>query len=143
MIPPVYQGKNQNSISPCATRLFTRRKKTSYVPPKPKNLHPTRSVLPVLARVLRVSCSRHWKVCTGSVNEMITKGGEAHFVGRLVEESLILRTRCRYVIHLTDCPSLRLLRWYTSMVGKLSSVVEVVKFLQRESVCTGFEAARR
>lgn len=36
-------------------------------------------------------------VCTGADTEMITPGGEVMFVRKMVEESLILKTRCRYV----------------------------------------------
>jgi 23S rRNA A1618 N6-methylase RlmF len=33
-------------------------------------------------------------ICTGSESEMITPGGEARFVGKMVEESLRLKMRC-------------------------------------------------
>ena len=35
-------------------------------------------------------------ICTGAENEMIIAGGEVEFVRRMVKESLVLRTRCRY-----------------------------------------------
>ncbi|KAF2456843.1 hypothetical protein BDY21DRAFT_44521 [Lineolata rhizophorae] len=54
-------------------------------------------------------------VCTGAPGEMIyEKGGDAGFVLRMVEESLILRER---------------VQWYTSMLGKFSSVETVLKKL--------------
>ena len=68
--------------------------------------------------------------------EMITPGGESAFVRKMVEESLQYGTRCRYDtmttlatgLHSCEC------RWYTSMLGKLGSVPEVVEHLRSLSV---------
>ncbi|KAF8972036.1 hypothetical protein BDZ97DRAFT_1650372 [Flammula alnicola] len=52
-------------------------------------------------------------VCTGTDIEMIyPDGGEAGFVGRMVDESERFQTRCK---------------WYTSMLGKMFSVVSIVE----------------
>ncbi|RKF84051.1 U6 small nuclear RNA -methyltransferase [Golovinomyces cichoracearum] len=45
--------------------------------------------------------------CTGAEVEMITAGGEVTFVSRIIDESLILKNR---------------IQWYSSMIGKLSSL---------------------
>lgn len=58
-------------------------------------------------------------VCTGSENEMITPGGEAAFVARLLNESLVHKTR---------------VQWYTSMLGKLESVVALVTNLKTHDI---------
>ncbi|EJU00227.1 hypothetical protein DACRYDRAFT_68457, partial [Dacryopinax primogenitus] len=58
-------------------------------------------------------------VCTGSDNEMITPGGEVGFVGRMVRESTRVGRRCR---------------WYTSLLGKLSSVKEVIELIRSPEV---------
>ncbi|KAJ5721398.1 uncharacterized protein N7483_009332 [Penicillium malachiteum] len=52
--------------------------------------------------------------CTGADVEMITPGGEAAFVIRMIDESLQLRAK---------------IQWYTSMLGKLSSVTTLVEAL--------------
>jgi len=39
-------------------------------------------------------------VCTGADTEMITPGGESAFVRQMVAESLVYRTKCRYVASL-------------------------------------------
>ena len=43
---------------------------------------------------------------------MVTPGGEVAFVSRMIDESVALKSR---------------VQWYTSMLGKLSSVSEVVE----------------
>ncbi|KAK6336692.1 hypothetical protein TWF718_009484 [Orbilia javanica] len=57
--------------------------------------------------------------CTGSTTEMVTDGGEVTFVNRMVEQSLKLREK---------------IRWYTSMLGKRSSVEKVVEKLKENGV---------
>ncbi|ODA79670.1 hypothetical protein RJ55_05264 [Drechmeria coniospora] len=58
-------------------------------------------------------------VCTGATTEMVTDGGELGFVGRILDESLALRGR---------------VRWYSAMLGFLSSAVDLVARLGREGV---------
>ena len=55
--------------------------------------------------------------CTGAPVEMITPGGEIQFVSRLILESL--QTESRYKV-----------QWFTSMLGKLSSVGIVIERLK-------------
>ncbi|GLA31896.1 hypothetical protein AnigIFM63326_010811 [Aspergillus niger] len=55
-----------------------------------------------------------FSACTGAEVEMVTTGGEIAFITRMIEESLRLRER---VI------------WYTTMLGKLSSVSVLIETL--------------
>ena len=76
-------------------------------------------------------------VCTGAPIEMIyPDGGEVGFVGKMLEESISFGTKCRYVFLNSNCFLLliRSHRWYTSMLGKLSSVEEVIRKLQERKV---------
>ncbi|GAB1318567.1 U6 small nuclear RNA (adenine-(43)-N(6))-methyltransferase [Madurella fahalii] len=57
--------------------------------------------------------------CTGAPVEMVCEGGEVAHVGRLLQESLVLRER---------------VRWYTSMLGKLSSVEVLVEQLHANGI---------
>lgn len=56
------------------------------------------------------------QICTGADVEMITAGGEVEFVTRMIEESLQLRDR---------------IKWYTTMLGMLSSVTTLVDNLMK------------
>ncbi|OKP00021.1 hypothetical protein PENSUB_8219 [Penicillium subrubescens] len=55
-----------------------------------------------------------FSACTGAAVEMIAPGGEVEFVTCMINESLHLRDR---------------IQWYTSMLGKLSSVTTLVELL--------------
>jgi 23S rRNA (adenine1618-N6)-methyltransferase len=57
--------------------------------------------------------------CTGSETEMVTWGGEVAFVSRMVDESLVLQDR---------------IQWYTSMLGKFSSVAAIVQKLREKGI---------
>lgn len=57
--------------------------------------------------------------CTGAPGEMVCGGGELAFVGRMLDESLILRDR---------------VQWYTSMFGKVSSVEAFVGRLRQNDI---------
>ncbi|KAK1984674.1 hypothetical protein LZ30DRAFT_585679 [Colletotrichum cereale] len=57
--------------------------------------------------------------CTGAPVEMVTDGGEVSFVGRILEESLVLRER---------------VQWYTSMFGKQSSLEDFVGILREKAI---------
>ncbi|KAA8571224.1 hypothetical protein EYC84_000557 [Monilinia fructicola] len=57
--------------------------------------------------------------CTGSATEMVCEGGEVSFVSRMIDESLKLRDR---------------VQWYTSMLGKFSSLSKIIEQLKENKV---------
>ncbi|KAH6857001.1 hypothetical protein B0I37DRAFT_301108 [Chaetomium sp. MPI-CAGE-AT-0009] len=57
--------------------------------------------------------------CTGAPVEMVCDGGEVAHVGRLLRESLVLRSR---------------IQWYTSMLGKLTSLDTLVDQLREHGI---------
>ncbi|KAL8669648.1 MAG: hypothetical protein Q9168_005774 [Polycauliona sp. 1 TL-2023] len=57
--------------------------------------------------------------CTGSPIEMVTPGGEIAFVTRIITESEQLRDRCQ---------------WYTTMLGKYSSLAVIIEELKKRGV---------
>ncbi|KAF8941905.1 hypothetical protein BGZ47_007069 [Haplosporangium gracile] len=58
-------------------------------------------------------------VCNGTTNEMITAGGETQFAKQMVDESIVHGQR---------------IRWYTSMLGKRSSVDMVIAYLKEKKI---------
>ena len=58
-------------------------------------------------------------VCTGSDNEMICPGGDVGFVSRIITESLKLQDQ---------------VQWYTAMLGKLSSLQQIVAKLKEHNI---------
>ncbi|QRV93814.1 ribosomal RNA large subunit methyltransferase F [Ceratobasidium sp. AG-Ba] len=58
-------------------------------------------------------------VCTGALVEMITPGGEVNFVRRILDESITLQDVCG---------------WYTSLLGKMSSVAALVTTLNEKGI---------
>jgi 23S rRNA (adenine1618-N6)-methyltransferase len=57
--------------------------------------------------------------CTGAPVEMVCQGGELAFVGRILDESLVLRER---------------VQWYTSMFGKVSSLEPFIQRLRSNGI---------
>ncbi|BGP58034.1 hypothetical protein JCM8202v2_005691 [Rhodotorula sphaerocarpa] len=58
--------------------------------------------------------------CTGAENEMITPGGEVAFVARMIDESLHL--------------GVSKIRWFTSLLGKYSSIAPLIERLEKEKI---------
>ncbi|KAF9920060.1 Methyltransferase-like protein 16 [Linnemannia zychae] len=58
-------------------------------------------------------------ICRGTTNEMITVGGETQFVIQMVDESICLNQK---------------VRWYTSMLGKRSSVDVIIAYLKKNKI---------
>ncbi|GAA5872763.1 hypothetical protein JCM1840_004511 [Sporobolomyces johnsonii] len=59
-------------------------------------------------------------VCTGASNEMLTPGGEVAFVSRMIDESLSLGSTK--------------IRWFTSLLGKFSSISPLVDLLKSHHI---------
>ncbi|GAA5990356.1 hypothetical protein JCM10908_007330 [Rhodotorula pacifica] len=59
-------------------------------------------------------------VCTGADNEMVTPGGEVAFVSRMIQESQTLGQAN--------------IRWFTSLLGKYSSITPLVNELKRRKI---------
>ncbi|KAH8163395.1 hypothetical protein CIB48_g4859 [Xylaria polymorpha] len=57
--------------------------------------------------------------CTGAPVEMVCEGGEVGFIQRMIDESLVLRSR---------------VQWYTAMLGKQSSLGALVEILRKHKV---------
>ncbi|KAL2433642.1 Psilocybin synthase [Exophiala dermatitidis] len=74
--------------------------------------------------------------CTGAAIEMITPGGEVAFVSRLIDESYSLSLSKAQRGILTSGTRLRI-QWFSSMLGKLSSVSDIVEALKSRD-CTNF-----
>ncbi|KDN42205.1 hypothetical protein K437DRAFT_295422 [Tilletiaria anomala UBC 951] len=72
--------------------------------------------------------------CTGSEQEMLTPGGEAAFVGKMIEESIKLHRMRQTVVAVETNKSMGAWTcrrtWYTSMLGLRKSVTEVVQKLK-------------
>ncbi|KAH3911880.1 hypothetical protein HBI56_137980 [Parastagonospora nodorum] len=65
---------------------------------------------------------KSWKpnaVCTGAEVEMVCPDGDLGFVTKIVNESLVLREK---------------VRWYTSMLGKLTSAKAIITLLKKNDV---------
>lgn len=62
--------------------------------------------------------------CTGAPIEMIVNGGEVAFVSQLIKESATPQNR-------------RKIQWFSSMLGKLSSVSQIIEQLQ-EAKCSNY-----
>lgn len=58
-------------------------------------------------------------ICTGAENEMICHGGDVGFATRILDESLVLRAK---------------VQWYTVMLGKLSSLQQIVVKLKEAGI---------
>ncbi|GAP91868.1 putative duf890 domain-containing protein [Rosellinia necatrix] len=57
--------------------------------------------------------------CAGAPVEMVCEGGEVGFVGRMIDESLVLRDK---------------VQWYTAMLGKQSSLEVLINTLKKHKI---------
>ncbi|KAG5520057.1 hypothetical protein PMAC_001133 [Pneumocystis sp. 'macacae'] len=72
----------------------------------------------MIASSLRKS-KKPFSSCTGSLTEMVTPGGEIAFVKKIIKESYFLKER---------------VNWYTSMLGKLSSVIKIIELFKEMQI---------
>ena len=81
------------------------------------------------------------QINTGAANEVVVDGGETAFVLKIVRDSLVLKDRVRYAVPrwtrtwppLTH-ESRPCRRWYTSLLGKKSSMNPVLAELKTRNV---------
>ncbi|KAJ9107695.1 hypothetical protein QFC21_001155 [Naganishia friedmannii] len=65
---------------------------------------------------------------TAAANELVTAGGEVAFIGRMIRESVRTKEKCL---------------WYTSLIGKASSISLLVDLLRQEKIAAIVSEALR
>lgn len=112
--PPFYASSDE--LKQSAQQKEQEPFSVSFISPtsRARQLYRTHPIPPTYRPVLT-----YMKTCTGAAVEMVTSGGEVAFVKQMIDESLQLRDR---------------IQWYTSMLGKLSSINVLVETLTKHGV---------